>query len=132
NALGKWLILLPTCQAQFSVVTIQFSIFNAGQHPREAGVWKAQVVQPQMGVRVGVLESYAPYGAVLLPYINPGLTELLLKGRKGSRLLASQQGGWTSDQENAAKRALKARTGWFSERGGRKTTPSASALVASR
>src|SRR6185295_13012971 len=40
--------------------------------------------------------------------------------------------GWPSDQANIAKPPLTARTGWFSERHARKTTPSASASVASR
>src|SRR5207249_8952619 len=40
--------------------------------------------------------------------------------------------GWPSDQENIAKHPLIARTGWFSDENKRKTTPSASASVASR
>src|SRR5207247_11134239 len=40
--------------------------------------------------------------------------------------------GWPSDQENIAKHPPIARTGWFSDKNKRKTTPSASASVASR
>ena len=40
--------------------------------------------------------------------------------------------GWPSDQTNIVKPPLTARTGWFSERDARKTTPSASASVAAR
>src|SRR5204863_7308006 len=40
--------------------------------------------------------------------------------------------GWPSDQENIAKHPLIARTGWFSDENKRKTTPSASASVASQ
>jgi hypothetical protein len=39
--------------------------------------------------------------------------------------------GWTRDQENVAKPPFIARTGWFTDRE-RKTTPSASALVATQ
>src|SRR6058998_629668 len=59
-------------------------------------------------------------------------------------LLASRKEGWPSDQENIAKHPPSAaerkrasaqpqeRTGWFSDQNRRKTTPSASASVASR
>jgi hypothetical protein len=40
---------------------------------REAGVWKAQVVQPRR-VRVGLLESYAPPALYFFAYGYPGLT----------------------------------------------------------
>src|SRR5467141_3226120 len=40
--------------------------------------------------------------------------------------------GWPSDQWNVAKPPLIARPGWFSDQSERKTTPSASASVASR
>src|SRR2546422_7967274 len=40
--------------------------------------------------------------------------------------------GWPSDQWNVAKPPLIARPGWFSDPSERKTTPSASASVASR
>src|SRR3989442_12263709 len=40
--------------------------------------------------------------------------------------------GWPSDQWNVAKLPLIARPGWFSDQSERKTTPSASASVASR
>ena len=39
--------------------------------------------------------------------------------------------GWTSDSENIAKHPLIARPGWFSDESKRKTTPAASASVAS-
>jgi hypothetical protein len=38
---------------------------------REAGVIKAQVVQPRRGVRVGLLESYAPPGLYIFAYGHP-------------------------------------------------------------
>ena len=41
---------------------------------REAGVWKAQAVQPRRGVRVGLLESYAPPALYIFAYGYPGLT----------------------------------------------------------
>jgi len=40
--------------------------------------------------------------------------------------------GWPSDQEDIAKPPLIARPGWFSDGCKRKTTPAASAAVASR
>src|SRR5713101_8158467 len=40
--------------------------------------------------------------------------------------------GWPSNQWNVAKPPLIARPGWFSDQSERKTTPSASASVASR
>src|SRR5207249_3283651 len=50
-------------------------------------------------------------------------------------LLASLQHhckeGWPSDSENIAKHPLIARPGWFSDESKRKTTPAASASVAS-
>src|SRR5437867_3103615 len=39
--------------------------------------------------------------------------------------------GWPSDSENIAKHPLIARPGWFSDESKRKTTPAASASVAS-
>src|SRR5436190_21787207 len=39
--------------------------------------------------------------------------------------------GWPSDSENIAKHPLIARPGWFSDESKRKTTPAASAWVAS-
>src|SRR5467141_953415 len=45
--------------------------------------------------------------------------------------LHDRKEGWPSDQWNVAKLPLIARPGWFSDQSERKTTPSASASVAS-
>src|SRR5439155_8246931 len=49
-----------------------------------------------------------------------------------SPLLASPQGGVAERSKNIAKHPLIAKPGWFSDENKRKTTPSASASVASR
>src|SRR5256885_2018425 len=51
---------------------------------------------------------------------------------RDSPLLASPQGGVAERSKNIAKHPLIAKSGWFSDRNKRKTTPTASVSVASR